>query len=116
MSIPDTKPPLIFEWGAWRWDIAAALALIAAAPREAKTITVAPWLQFMGVMRVNTDHAAQVDLSIPLLLAPFLGAYMVIDGWHRLWRAEREGVERLPAYLLTAAEEKKIRLRTGGGA
>ena len=109
-------PPQLFDWGGWRWDVEAAQALVAAQPRPAVTIPVPNWAKFLGVMRVEPAHAAGADLAKPVLVVPFLGGYMIIDGWHRIWRADVEQVERLPAYVLTAAEEKRVRLLTGGGA
>jgi hypothetical protein len=35
-------------------------------------------------------------------------AALLIDGVHRLYHAWREGVPRLPAYLLTAEETRRI--------
>lgn len=36
---------------------------------------------------------------------------MMIDGYHRLWRAWHDGVETLPGIVLTAEQERACRIR-----
>lgn len=71
------------------------------------------WVQVMGVDPV---HAATVDLSEPLLVVPLrteLGedaGPMVINGWHRVYRALKEGRMELPALMLTPEIEQAARI------
>jgi hypothetical protein len=56
----------------------------------------------------------RTDLTRPVLLGRISvngspPAALLIDGVHRLYHAWREGVPRLPAYLLTAEETLRIR-------
>lgn len=73
-------------------------------------------IQLMRHEGVNPEHAATVDLSRPLLVAHMTdrsGAVvspMVIDGWHRIWRARKENRAELPAYLLTETMAVDARL------
>lgn len=57
----------------------------------------------------------EVDYSIPLLVAPMLGgkttSFMVIDGWHRLFKAYKVGIKELPAFVLSTAETRLVTLR-----
>ncbi|MFD0659700.1 hypothetical protein [Thermocatellispora tengchongensis] len=71
----------------------------------------ATWLAFV---RIDKAHAATVDLTKPLIIAPIedLG-HMPIDGFHRIWKARREGIETLTARLLTSEEEYQIRIHGG---
>ena len=69
-----------------------------------------------GFVGVNREHAMsdKVDLSVPLL-AVMVGkgksrGMFIIDGWHRVYKAYRQGVESLPAIVLLAAEERACRL------
>ncbi len=57
---------------------------------------------------LDRSYAMGTDLTEPLLLIPFLGGLLVIDGNHRLWKAAELGVEELPAYLLTQEEAEQI--------
>lgn len=102
-----------FHWGAYIWDIAAAQHLLTAKPRPVVSLSVAAAMKLIGMIRINEGHAIGRDLREPLIVVPFLGSWMVIDGWHRLWRADREGTSHLPAYPLSVAEERKVRLHGG---
>jgi len=51
---------------------------------------------------INEDHIGKVDISVPIILAEISpGRYNVIDGNHRMEKAYRDGVETIPAYVLT---------------
>ena len=65
-----------------------------------------------ALIRVNDAHLDDVDLSRPILVAPVpeLGN-LVVDGWHRVHRALRDGLTHLPARVLSEADEKHIRIR-----
>lgn len=55
---------------------------------------------------LDWEYARGTDLSKPLLFVPYQGRAQLIDGWHRLAKAVLEGIEELPAYLLTEAESE----------
>jgi hypothetical protein len=72
---------------------------------------------------IDVAHALgpEIDLSKPLLGIVFetwdekagevKKHLRIIDGHHRLYRARREGLETLPIILLSAEEERRVRLR-----
>jgi hypothetical protein len=120
-----------FHFGPWVFDIDAALALIAAAPRDTQALDVTAWATAYGLTRLDDpDHttvnligptpdgldrlyAMSTDLTNPVLLGlvrvgdkPPAG--LLIDGVHRLYHAWRTGVPRLPAYVLTAEETRAV--------
>jgi hypothetical protein len=111
----------IFSMLAYQWDITAALALVEGRTPNA-TITVADAALWLPLIVINEAHAATVDLDKPVLIvpihdpkepdAPFAG-YLIIDGWHRIYRATHEGVETLVAHLLAVEEERQCRLAGG---
>jgi hypothetical protein len=57
---------------------------------------------------LDTEHAMTTDLTRPLLVIPFSGECVIIDGWHRLYRAAVEGVADVLIFLLTQAEADAI--------
>jgi hypothetical protein len=120
-----------FHFGPWVFDIDAAQALIAAAPRDTLALNVTAWATAYGLTRHDDpDHttvnligptpdgldrlyAMSTDLTKPVLLGRVrVGAIppaaLLIDGVHRLYHAWRKGVPQLPAYLLTAEETRGI--------
>ncbi len=125
------RPPQWFHFGPWVFSIDAAEALIACAPRDTKHLAVATWATAYGLTRLDNphertisligpasnafdrDYAMSTDLTKPVIVAQVdIGgqppARLLIDGTHRLYRAWREGVPRLPTYLLTAEETRQI--------
>lgn len=57
---------------------------------------------------IDQAYAMTTDLSRPLLFIPFFGEVLLIDGFHRLWRAARTGIPVLPIYLLSEEEATSI--------
>lgn len=116
-----TKPAIgdeLFSFGQWTWNITNALTNVEEAmkadPDDAylQQAPVAKLASMLPFMLLDEEHAMTADLSKPLLAAPVPdeGALMVIDGWHRILRAHREGVEQLP--LITLTEEESTAVRT----
>ncbi|WP_194923716.1 hypothetical protein [Catenulispora pinisilvae] len=59
----------------------------------------------------DPDHAATADLRRPLILITLTRDdgdefQLIADGCHRLYRGYTEGRDRLPAWILTAAETR----------
>jgi hypothetical protein len=131
-----------FHFGPWVFSIDAAQALIAAAPRDTRSLDVTAWATAYGLTRLDDpDHtgvnligptpdgldrlyAMRTDLTKPVLVGRVrVGAIppaaLLIDGVHRLYHAWRKDVPRLPAYVLTADETRLIQhdklLGPGGG-
>lgn len=100
----------------YMWNVTAALDMIAASPRP--TDRFAPMEQGVTLEHIlyryptlDTERAMQTDLSVPLLFIPFGARSLMIDGWHRLFRAVSEGVEVLECYELTEEETAAILMR-----
>jgi hypothetical protein len=122
--------PQWFRFGGWIFDIDRAQALLAERSREPKPLPVMPWVRQFGLdlldepSRVpivgvgpefNREYAMTTDLTQPLIVAtlhlPGSGnSSLLIDGTHRLYRAHREHVAELPAYVLDVNESLVIRL------
>ncbi|CRK55450.1 hypothetical protein [Alloactinosynnema sp. L-07] len=120
----------MFHFAAFRWCITRAAELIAADPSAADFTPAAGIVgleQFLPLtpdppdtirlirVLVDTEYAMTTDLSRPVLVASLehhgdqLGA-VVIDGWHRVYRALREGRTHLPALVLRADTERAARI------
>ena len=133
------RPPQWFYFGPWAFSIGDAEALIAAHPREPASLHVAAWANAYGLTHIddpdprtisligptrdglNRDYAMGTDLSKPGIVATLevhgQPTALFIDGVHRLYRAWRESVPALPAYVLTVAETQQIKHNRiiGGG-
>ncbi|MEV3986588.1 hypothetical protein [Nonomuraea sp. NPDC049758] len=102
-----------FHMLAYAWNITAAKAL-AAGRKPNGRLAPAEWAGVLSLIATTSDHAAGVDLDEPLIAVPVDDAgHFPIDGWHRIRRALTEGVQHLPAIVLTAEEEHQIRIHGG---
>lgn len=125
------RQPQWFHFGPWVFDIDAALALIAAAPRDTRALDVTTWASAYGLTRIDDPdritvnlfgptsdgldrlYAMSTDLTNPVLLGMIRvrdkpPAGLLIDGVHRLYHAWRKGIRHLPAYVLTAEETRAV--------
>jgi hypothetical protein len=126
----EHEPAQWFRFGGWIFDIDQAQALLADKPRELQPLLVMPWVRQYGldllgepnrvpILGIGPDfdreYAMTTDLTSPLIVAtlhlPGSGnSSLLIDGTHRLYRAYREHVTELPAYVLDVNESLAIRL------
>ena len=100
----------VFRFLAWAWDIGEAHRLAAGYPVH--QVDIGGLAGFASLIHVDTAYLDQVDLAVPILIAPVpqLGN-LVIDGWHRVHRALRDGITILPARMLSETDEKNCRIR-----
>jgi hypothetical protein len=125
------RPAQWFYFGPWAFSIDEAETLIADQPREPGSLNVAAWANAYGLTHIddpdprtisligptrdglNREYAMGTDLTKPVLVATLEAGgeptRLLIDGVHRLYRAWREGVASLPAYVLTVAETQQIK-------
>ncbi|MET7334290.1 hypothetical protein [Nonomuraea sp. NPDC005650] len=98
---------------AYAWNITAAKAL--AAGREPNgRLAPAAWAGVLSLIELGPGRVASADLSEPLIAVPVDGAgYFPIHDWHRIGRALTEGVDQLRAVVLSAEEERQIRIHGG---
>ncbi|NEB75992.1 hypothetical protein G3I40_12280 [Streptomyces sp. SID14478] len=107
----------VFQFLAYRWDVTAALDIAATLP--VRRTATAPLAAALPLIRIDPGHAATADLRRPLLLvtvAELDHTQFLVDGWHRLFRAVREGHEHLPCHVLNAHQELQVRLCGGSKA
>ena len=95
------------------WNVTKALQIIESVPRE--MMIFAPEEQGVTLdhileryPEIDEERARKVDLSRPLLFIPFQGNSLLIDGWHRLYRAVAEGVQEVTCYELTQEEADSV--------
>lgn len=126
----EQPPGQWFRFGLWVFDVDRAQAMLAERPREPQSFPVMPWARQYGLDLVDEpdrvpilgvgpdfdrEYAMTTDLTQPLIVATMRlsdGAEtpLLIDGTHRLYRAYREAVPELPAYVLDVSESLTIRL------
>lgn len=74
--------------------------------KRAPNFTVRPERIDVGIVTIDEEHVAHVDVSVPVIMAQLgegLGI-VCIDGNHRARRARLKGLKYINAHLLTEAE------------
>jgi len=103
-----------FDFFHYRWDITKARQIADGLP--VRQFNAEPWFGWLGLIWIETDHIAAADLSRPILVAlirEMNNAPLIIDGWHRLARAQREGVTTLLVVVLDEDQEYAVRIYGG---
>lgn len=103
-----------FQFMQYSWDVSAAQERAAGLP--VGRLEVASCRGVLPFVHVDQEYAATADLEVPLLavwIKDTDGMLIVIDGWHRLTRAVKEGRAELPCRVLGEEDEFAVRL-TGG--
>lgn len=105
-----------FELLGFAWDVDAAWKLVAGRKPNG-WLALDPLFAWAGdLIRIDAAHAASgvVDATLPALVVPLaIGGNLPIDGWHRMHKAAAAGAIHYPAHMLSAAEERAVRLRGG---
>ncbi len=90
----------VFDCNGFGYDIDKSKRIIRRAPRPIVTVLVADYSGLFEAIPVHLDHPKGVtyDIAFPLLFVTMRnGGRLLIDGWHRLDQAVKQGIETLPA-------------------
>ena len=104
----------MFQFLTYRWDITEAGKIAAGLPVH--RFNPQPWFGWLGLIQIDPEHMASADLERPILVVKIreLGSSpLVIDGWHRLAKAQRDGVADLPVIVLDEDQEYDVRIWGG---
>jgi hypothetical protein len=103
----------MFSWMTCTFNISHAKELTAG--RETHPLLVGQWFRAYGdLVRVDPAWAMSYGLNYdePLIIAQVqhngVTAHLIIDGWHRLYRAAQVGQRVIPSRVLSVAETKLI--------
>ena len=120
-------PQQYFVFAAWAFDIDAAQERLKSHPREQIQAEITGWARAFGLHEqpegrfplisgpdLDREYAMTTDTDVPLIFATLEAAgqapeLLLIDGWHRLYRAHAEQRTHLPAHVLDVEESLAIR-------
>lgn len=96
---------------ATRWDVEKAHLMVEAGDiLDDGPLRVDSVRGLLGLHRVNEEYAAKLteeDLERPVIIAKQMTNedepeefMMLIDGWHRIWKANELGLDTVPAVLV----------------
>jgi len=111
----DTETSEVFQLASKQWCVRTANRFIRDIPREVQRLPVSSVAQVICFIQIDTEHALSdsIDLSKPCILTPLNGTHFMIDGWHRVYRAVRDGLEELRCVVLTEEENAECVLEGG---
>lgn len=96
------------------WDVNHAKEILNDAPRDVERVNVEDWcdaLDYIFVERCDVESGEDIDLDVPIIIAQTeMGNAFILDGYHRLARAQEIGQDTLPAVMLSI-EENVLRER-----
>lgn len=106
----------VFQFGPYAWDIDLAIKLLQKRKNkklEHVNVKDVYTKSTMSMISVDEKYALEkTDLNKPLIfgMLKIEGNWfsILIDGHHRLFRANKESIDKLPAYFLTKPENYKI--------
>ena len=87
-----------------RYNLNKALEIASTKPIEQINTNKLTWI--LKHTKVDEERVKNADTSSPLLITKYQGKWAVLDGAHRLTKASRENIEKLPTQYITASELK----------
>ncbi len=95
------------------WDVTRAKEVIAANGVAAQDLDLAAQgvtaerilAQYPGL---DTKRAAGADLSEPVIFIGFQGEHLLLDGWHRAYKAATRGIPTIPCHVLSEDEAESL--------
>ena len=125
----SARPKEVFRLLAAVWNIDRAKEIVSDGREPNCHVPVASFAAMSGLIGIDDEHAplsAHYDLSVPLIgiVIPAQrrhdkDALMIIDGWHRIQKADmlrdclcgHACVETLPCHVLTDKEARAVQMR-----
>jgi hypothetical protein len=100
-AYPVREDDELFPNGIFEFNVTRILQHIADNRAEVDLVDVAVSDFYPEYSVLDESHVPDVDISKPVVLAEIApGSYNLIDGHHRMEKARRLGVEKIPAYKL----------------
>ena len=98
-----------FEIGGRQFSVDAAKERIRNRPRDVEDFDISqvaePGIQGIRVTKKGVENA---DINMPVIMGTEKGQPFPVDGWHRIARAKREGVDHIKKIVLTEKETAEI--------
>ena len=93
------------------WDVEAGLAIVKEQNIPLEEFAVDDLASLLGFVRINKEHAQGVDLNKPVLLIMVEGSLVLIDGYHRTYKAKQKNIKTLKGYVLEEDQAESIKVR-----
>ena len=105
--MPENLPD-IYTFGRFKWNVSRALEIIKQHPRKTVRVSVPALAANLGLINIDKPHTLVVDIKYPVLLGWLYSQgqwfNILIDGNHRVFRANQLHKKTIQAYVLTKEE------------
>jgi len=99
----------LFPNGIFVFNVSRMLEYLEKEPTDVELVEIAVCDLDQGFSSLNESHVDSVDLSRPVVLVEIApGQYNLIDGHHRVEKAQRQGVNTLRAYRLNVLQHLRF--------
>jgi hypothetical protein len=108
-------PNQTFHFGQWIWDVDKAANLVV--DKDSIMVDVSALIGYInrGIIGINRKHVDSTDPDSPGIIAPIdVGGqtgYILIDGWHRLYKAHLIGRAQFAVKPLSESESNSCLIR-----
>lgn len=102
----------VFEFWEAEFNITRAKMIIQKAPRPIERVSLNPLATLLELMvELDPPKKGRVyDVTFPIIMATLKrSGHVPIDGWHRIDKALKIGLQTIPAVILTAEETRIVR-------
>lgn len=99
-----------FVFGDLVWNITGIIEFIKDHPDEVMLLSKDPsvFKKIMFLININTNYATTTDISKPGIIVEYkIGEYMLVDGWHRTWKAIEDN-QLMNYYVLNYEQQLKF--------
>jgi len=99
-----------FEFDGDTYDVSAAKKLLKDKNRRVVNIATDALKRMAPTVSISKRKALrpEIDLAVPIIVAIRRGRKLPIDGWHRIYKALKNGIKTLPAQILTVEESREV--------
>ncbi|MNV59435.1 hypothetical protein D3C71_1518590 [compost metagenome] len=97
-----------FRLVGYTWDVGAILDFIEDNQDDVEMQTLDPNMfnNIIGFIDIDEKHADTKDINLPGIIVEYKrNVHMLIDGWHRTWKAKKEG-QQMRYYILSYEQQK----------
>lgn len=92
------------------WDVEKGYQIVKEMNIPPEEFAVSDLASLLGFVKVNKDYAMGNSNNAPVLLIVYNGSLMMIDGYHRVYKAKESGVETMKGYVLEEEQAKAIEI------
>jgi uncharacterized protein (DUF1015 family) len=109
--VPVEEGEETFNFLMYTWNISKIIKYIKETQKEPNELPIESFKDYpLGFISIDESHVDEVDLSIPIIIIEFSpnNELIIVDGNHRLRKAQKSGKQSISAYILSFEEQLRF--------